>query len=156
MKIFEIEDLDTINLNNPQPLEPSTKVPNKKNFAPPEESFRKVSGYDSKNPLHSTLARVFSRQRYDARRKGFEFLITPAYAFDVINKQQWRCNLSGVPFTPAGSRSSTQFSMDRIDSSKGYIPGNIQFTTLVVNLAKKNMTDANFIALCKQVADYNK
>jgi hypothetical protein len=116
----------------------------------------KLPGYDSNNPMHTTWSRIFSRQRYDAVRRGLTFTISVADAWAIINKQGWKCALSGVPFTQGGGRSRTQFSMDRIDSTRGYEPGNVQFVTLVINLAKKNMTDAEFIHMCKQVAGYSK
>lgn len=120
------------------------------------EATASLSQYDSKNPMHASWARIFTRQKYEARRGSWTWNITNEYAWKVINDQNWRCALSGVPFTVGGSRSRTQPSLDRIDSSKGYEPGNIQYVTLVVNLAKKNMTDADFITMCKQVAGHSK
>lgn len=44
-------------------------------------------------------------------------------------------------------------SLDRIDSSKGYIKGNVQFVSLMANLAKSNMTDDQMVKFCKAVAE---
>lgn len=115
----------------------------------------KLPGYNPTNPMHSTWARIFSKQRYEAQRRGLTFTVTVQDAWKVINDQQWRCALSGMQFTSGGAASRTQFSMDRIDSSKGYEPGNIQFTTLIVNLCKRNLSDPEFIDLCKKVAGYS-
>ena len=43
-------------------------------------------------------------------------------------------------------------SLDRIDSSKGYTPNNIQFTTWICNQAKNNLDEVDFIEMCKDVA----
>jgi hypothetical protein len=39
-------------------------------------------------------------------------------------------------------------SIDRIDSSKGYIKGNIQYISITSNLAKSNMTHQQMIEFC--------
>lgn len=119
-----------------------------------EASAKELPQYDSKNPLHSSWSRIFTRQKFEAGRGGWNWNITNEQAWKIINDQNWRCALSGVPFTPGGARSKTQPSLDRIDSTRGYEPDNIQYVTLVVNLAKKNMTDADFITMCKQVASH--
>jgi hypothetical protein len=114
-----------------------------------------LPGYDPKNPLHSSLTRVLSRQKYAAQKDGKAYDIDLPYAWNLIKKQGFKCALSGVPFVPAGGYAPNQPSLDRIDSNKGYEPGNVQFVTLRINYAKKSMTDAEFIAMCKQVASYS-
>ena len=39
-------------------------------------------------------------------------------------------------------------SIDRIDSSKGYIKGNIQYISITSNLAKSNMSHQQMIEFC--------
>lgn len=46
-------------------------------------------------------------------------------------------------------------SIDRIDNSKGYIKGNIRFTSFMANIAKSTLTDLELIEFCKKVNDYN-
>jgi hypothetical protein len=120
----------------------------------PKTSVKQLPGYDSSNPLHSTWSRVFSRQTYEAKRKGFAVNITAADAWNVINEQGWRCALTGVAFVPAGTASPNQASLDRIDSKQGYIHGNIRYVTYRVNMFKKDWPDDVFFALCKQIASH--
>ena len=116
-----------------------------------------LPGYDSKNPMHGPWAAAFRRRKHSAPKSGTDFNITQEQAWEIINKQVWKCALTGVPFSRSGSaRDLNSPSADRIDSSKGYIPGNVQYVRLVVNLAKRELSDADFITLCKQVATYNK
>lgn len=117
----------------------------------PKQRVTKLSGYDSSNALHSSWSRVFSRQTYEAKRRGLEVNITAADAWNVINKQGWRCALTGVSFVPSGTSNPNQASLDRIDSKKGYIHGNIRYVTYRVNMFKKDWPDDIFFALCKQV-----
>jgi hypothetical protein len=114
-----------------------------------------LPGYDPKNPMHSAWAAAFRRRKHSAPKEGKAFTITQAEAWEIINKQDWHCALTGIAFTPGGGRSDTQPSMDRINSSAGYEPGNVQFLTLRVNYCKRELSDANFVALCKQVASHN-
>lgn len=115
---------------------------------------RSLPGYDHTNPLHASWSRIFSRQKYEAGRRGLSFNATIQQCWDLINKQQWKCALTGVSFVPGGSRNDLQPSLDRINSSVGYDPGNLQYVTYRVNLIKREMPESEFIMLCKQVANY--
>lgn len=75
-------------------------------------------------------------------------------------KQNRKCILSGIEigFPKAwGVKSKTNItaSLDRIDSSKGYVKGNVQWVHKTINSMKMNMSDINFIDLCKKVANNN-
>jgi hypothetical protein len=47
-------------------------------------------------------------------------------------------------------------SLDRIDSSLGYIITNVQWIDKEVNYAKQEMTNEQFIKMCKKVTEKNK
>lgn len=103
-------------------------------------------------------------QRARNRKDKQTFSITLDELWKVGEKQQWRCALTGVPleFTRGGSEwrgrvcNRRSCSLDRIDSSKGYVPGNIQLVTWEVNCIKTDMDNKEFIELCKQVAKTHK
>ena len=46
-------------------------------------------------------------------------------------------------------------SLDRIDSSKGYLKGNVRFVTVMANLAKGTFSDAELVRFCQAVAAHN-
>jgi hypothetical protein len=50
----------------------------------------------------------------------------------------------------------TVASLDRIDSEKGYIPGNVQWVHPAVNFMKHAMAQDVFIDWCCRVAAYRK
>jgi len=47
-------------------------------------------------------------------------------------------------------------SIDRLDSSRGYIKGNIQFISNMANLAKNNLSSIDLIIFCRAVSAHNK
>jgi len=109
--------------------------------------------------LRQNLARAANRP------KPQTITVTIDYVYVVGEKQNW-CD----PFTGealefqrggdwgsknafgTGASNPLSCSIDRIDSSKGYVKGNIQLVTAKTNVAKGNMNNAEFIEYCKKVA----
>jgi hypothetical protein len=94
-----------------------------------------------------------------ARRKGIEFSITIEQAWNLFLKQNRRCALSGVELTFGelrGRRISRTASLDRIDSTKGYVMGNIQWIHKTLNLMKQSLSQETFVEFCIQVADHQR
>lgn len=78
----------------------------------------------------------------------------------MFEKQNGKCALSGVDinlsdklhkFSP--DYSTFTASVDRIDSSKGYIVGNIQWVHKTINYIKRDLDENEFIDWCKKIAD---
>lgn len=69
--------------------------------------------------------------------------------------QQGRCALTGWPMTMelAAGVVPTNCSLDRIDSSQGYVVGNVQLVCRAANTAKSNLTTAEFVQLCRAVVE---
>lgn len=69
-------------------------------------------------------------------------------------KQGGKCALSGQEMRPdlIGLGALRAPSLDRIDSSRGYIPGNVQWVCWAVNLMKQDLTQNQFLAWCSEVA----
>lgn len=94
-----------------------------------------------------------------------EITVTLDYLYSVGEKQKWRDPFTNeeLEFTRGGNwgmvnafgtgaSNPLSCSIDRIDSDKGYVPGNIQLVTARTNLAKGNMNNKEFIQYCKKVA----
>ncbi len=94
--------------------------------------------------------------RRGARERDYEFNLTAQYLWDLLLRQESKCALSCLPlFFPESYHraSSTQTaSLDRIDSTKGYIEGNVQWTHKNVNKMKHAFTQQDFINYCNNVA----
>jgi hypothetical protein len=97
-----------------------------------------------------------------AANRSLEFNITIEEVWDVYEKQQRLCALTGVPITfnmELGELSRKGYqvktaSLDRIDSKQGYILGNIQWIHKDINKLKSNWPQDKFIEMCKAVTDY--
>jgi hypothetical protein len=93
-----------------------------------------------------------------AKRRGLQVLASKEYIIELYKKQNGRCALTGIKLTLAQnskewkSRVQTA-SLDRIDPSKGYIEGNLQWTHKKVNQLKSNFSQEEFIDLCVLIAN---
>lgn len=90
--------------------------------------------------------------RCGAAARNLEFSVTPEYGWALFVKQNKLCALSGVEiaFGTAWNKVCTA-SLDRIDSTQGYIDGNVQWVHKAINLMKRDMTDAEFLDWCKRI-----
>lgn len=95
------------------------------------------------------------RTRTSAKRRGLEFDLTEQFLAERLGPM--RCEATGQklnwdtcfgqgggkpgPFTP---------SIDRIDSSKGYTQDNVRIVSLRFNQCKRDLTDEEFAALCRE------
>lgn len=94
-----------------------------------------------------------------AKKKGIDFDITRQDILDMKEQQQNRCALSGWEMdwelASLGKRRCppTRVSLDRIDSSGGYVIGNVQLVCDIVNRVKNNYSEEDFVRMCVAVAE---
>jgi hypothetical protein len=92
------------------------------------------------------------------RKKLMKFTITKEYVWNLYVQQNGKCALSGMPLTFSPStpdKYDKTASLDRIDSSKGYVKGNVQWVHKDINAMKQAFSDEYFIEMCKNVVDNN-
>ena len=94
----------------------------------------------------------------DIRELSFE--LDRDFLFELYTKQDGKCKLSGVDISLPTCYSdfiSGNFtaSLDRIDSSVGYIKTNVQWVHKSINIMKQAMDDRDFIRWCRKVSDFN-
>lgn len=91
-------------------------------------------------------------KRHALERK-LEFSITIEQAWDLYQKQDRKCSLSGVDIYFGESNACTYTaSLDRISSSKGYTLDNIQWVHTKVNIMKNKFDQDEFIDFCKKIS----
>jgi hypothetical protein len=96
----------------------------------------------SKYPSYQEISGSFWNKLIDqTRRRKLQITITIEYAWNIYILQERKCKLSGLPisfFKKKGSQSKGTASLDRIDSKKGYIEGNVQWLRKEINFMKQN------------------
>lgn len=104
-----------------------------------------------KTAKSSAKKRRLERGRYECG----EYDITPSYIIKLIQSQDNRCLLSGIEFEwEYGKNLPFQPSIDRIDSTKGYIKGNIQILCNCINQMKSNLTQSQFLSYVNDIYNH--
>lgn len=95
-----------------------------------------------------------SKMRLLSARRGRPFTVDVKFLWELFQKQDGKCALSGVPihFSPDYAKWNQTASLDRIDSNGGYTPDNVQWVHKDLNRMKSNFTQEQFIEYCTMVA----
>jgi len=120
---------------------------------------------DKKPKRHNMITYHISKGEYNrlfknAQNRGIEFTVSPEYLETIFINQKCKCNLTGLDiYINRSQRDKNNVnkhiaSLDRIDSSKGYIEGNIQWLYKDINLMKMHFTQEYFINICKLISNH--
>lgn len=106
-----------------------------------------------------------------ARKKKDTYIDPDLYGFDGITylmtlweKQRGRCALTGIPMTWLASRREDigngyglgrNVSVDRIDSARGYVKGNLRLICSQLNYMRGSLEDPDFVLWCELVVRHN-
>lgn len=106
------------------------------------------------------FASIWNQVKTRAKRKGHVLAVTPSQAIDLLEQQQYRCRLSGSPISLMPRKMHiagySTASLDRIDSSQGYLLENVQWVHRDVNFMKNNLSELEFVGLCAAVARFQR
>lgn len=99
----------------------------------------------------------FNRVKRSAKKRSLLFSLTKEYLWELFKKQNGFCALSNISITPH-RKDGIEYtaSLNRINSSIGYIEGNVQWVHKDINLMKMDLELNRFIELCKLVSNNNK
>ena len=92
---------------------------------------------------------MYTYFKNSALKRNLEFNVSIEYLWNLFLSQNKKCAITGdeiIDFKKA--------SLDRIDSSKGYIEGNVQWTTRQANISKHIMTMEELYEFCKKVLNH--
>jgi len=124
----------------------------------------KCSRFQTSKGYQLISGQYWSTIRNSATTRNLEFNITMEYVWDLYIKQERKCNLSGmeIEFEPNSihnrkidNRTKKTASLDRIDSSLGYIEGNVQWVHKDINRMKNKYNNDYFIEICKKIWEKN-
>lgn len=101
------------------------------------------------------------RYKVGAQKRKKEWAVEPQYLYELYEQQKRLCAISGVPIEfsekgkgTTGAKDISTASLDRIDSSKGYVVGNVQWVHKDVNKMKMNLQEEDFFRMIKQIYEH--
>ena len=108
----------------------------------------------------------FGRIKAGALKRKLEFSIDIEYIWNLFQNQGGKCALSGVDLvmdrgyaqnlSKVWEKRVQTASLDRIDSSKGYVYGNVQWVHSKINLMKLNFSEPHFFEWCRNITEFQK
>ena len=115
---------------------------------------------------------IYSHYKRNAKRRNLEFNVSIEFLWSLFLKQNKKCALSGIDiYLRPEDKSSTithnnkngfqnldfskfNASLDRKDSLKGYTEDNVQWVERRINIIKNDLSQEDFIELCKKITNY--
>lgn len=97
----------------------------------------------------------YYKSKISADLRGLKFDISIEDVWNMYIEQNGKCALSGLEIGWSEVGMIHTASIDRIDSSKGYIKENIQLVHKDVNFMKQRFSQKYFIEICKNIAVNN-
>lgn len=94
--------------------------------------------------------RFYSSIKYKANKRNILFNLDIEFLDELILAQEHRCAYSDLEID-AKTRGFTTASLDRIDSSGAYEPGNVQFLHKDVNMSKWTHSEEAFFNLIDKI-----
>ena len=95
----------------------------------------------------------FNMKQKGGLARGYEWSLTIEDIWKLYEDKEGVCALSGVPIGWAEKGLTATASIDRIDSSEGYIIENVQLVHKDINFMKQQFDQDYFVSMCKAVAD---
>lgn len=92
---------------------------------------------------------IYYHYKNSALKRGLEFNVSIKYLWELFLLQERKCAITGDEI-----EDFKEASLDRIDSSKGYIEGNVQWVTKQANISKHIMTMEELYEFCKKVLNH--
>lgn len=131
-----------------------------KHMAP--ESWKKLfdikSRAGNRKDTFSSFKYFITKCKERKKHKGYEYNIDLQYLKELWNNQKGTCPYTGFKMVlPETTKSRSQThslkkaSLDRIDSTKGYIKGNVEFVCLLINMAKNNATKEEVLRFIEEL-----
>ena len=99
-----------------------------------------------KNVLRKSFAHKY---KMNAELRNINWNVSFEYLADLLIAQDFKCALTGRELDAMEVCNNS--SLDRIDSSIGYIEGNLQWVISEVNMMKQHYTQEDFISICIDV-----
>lgn len=119
--------------------------------ANPEKVASKTQEWALANPVRRFAGNALGQ----ARRRGFDVTLTISDVQQMWELQGGRCALSDMQMVPGTGRGWTALSpsLDRKIAGGAYSKENVRIVCYCVNAGRGNMSDEDFIAMCRAVVN---
>lgn len=101
---------------------------------------------------------LFSKIEKSSEKRGWEIGVNYLYIKSLWELQDGKCAYTNIKLSIPKNFKEMKIdncvSIDRIDSSLGYIEGNIQLVHRDINIMKLNLNENDFLGLCKSVYNW--
>ena len=117
--------------------------------------------FNLKNPRWKGVGEISKSFIYSIKRgansRNLIFNVTPEYLWKLFLNQHRNCAISGVHlrFQISKVDHNATASLDRINSSLGYIEGNLQWVHKDINYMKQSMNNKEFLGWINTIYKYN-
>lgn len=116
------------------------------------------AGKGKKKDQFSGIRKLHSTIKGRCLRSGKEFNLTLSYLLELWISQEGKCSylktdlvLPSTDYSHDNSNPNKLASLDRIDSSKGYVEGNVQFIALTLNYSKNKYSEEIMLELFEMI-----
>jgi hypothetical protein len=136
-----------------QQRKPTTTLQNQLSHRKHKDKRNKQSA-DYAHSFHGRSTMMFLQAKKRAERSGMVCSISVEWIKNKWTEQGGRCLLTGIPFdlsrpTERDHSNPHSPSIDRIDSTLGYTPGNTRLVLTAMNIALGTWGEDQFEAMCK-------
>jgi len=140
----------------PEVIEQRKEYKKEYNSRPEVKEYMKEYNKEYMKEYATTISYKLSAAKGRAKKKNLEFNLTVEY-LESIYPENNTCPLLNIPLDwYSDTKHPTTPSMDRIDSSKGYIKGNVQWVSYRANTLKGDGTPDELLMLAqnyKKISD---
>jgi hypothetical protein len=113
----------------------------------------KCAGVTKESKSDAPFKFMWRISRQNSIKRKHDFNLSVKDIEDLWEKQKGKCAYTGIPLispTYKHLSSPRKASLDRIDSSKGYVKGNIEFVCVFVNLGKNGFNKKEIFDLLQE------
>jgi hypothetical protein len=96
----------------------------------------------------------FAHIRNGAKNRRLKFNVTIEYLWELFQKQNQKCELTGLPISLFINKDRTRTaSLDRIDNNGGYVKENVQWIHKDINYMKRILSQEQLIQYCHLISN---
>jgi hypothetical protein len=120
--------------------------------------FRRGSASHRYNGVGEITGSYVNNISMAAKNTGKEWNVSKEYLSNLYELQEHKCVLSGlsISFGNRYLKVETTASLDRIDNSKGYVEGNLQWIHKEINKMRGKLPVSEFLGFCKSITEHQK